>query len=179
MLILLDQDGVLADFDEGFRRAWRARHPDHSPVARAQRRAFRVRDDYPAERRADVERIYASPGFFRGLEPVAGSIEAVREMLALGFDVRICTAPIDDYQHCVVEKYQWIEHHFGRLFTRRMILSKDKTLVAGDWLIDDNPVVKGARVPVWRHAVLDAPYNVESTAQARIRWETWRELLER
>jgi hypothetical protein len=31
VLILLDQDGVLADFDEGFRRAWRARHPDHPP----------------------------------------------------------------------------------------------------------------------------------------------------
>ncbi len=177
MLILIDQDGVLADFDEGFRRAWRECHVDHPPVAREQRRSFRVLDDYPAERRADVEALYARSGFFGGLDPIDGAIDAVREMLAIGFDVRICTAPIDEYQHCVVEKYQWVEHHLGRAFTRRMILTKDKTLVAGDWLIDDNPHVKGVRQPAWRHAVLDAPYNRESSADARIDWSTWRTLL--
>jgi len=92
MLILLDQDGVLADFEHAFLAAWRQRHPDIEPVAYEQRQSFRILEDYPPELRARAEAIYTAPGFIRDLPPVAGAIEAYRELTALGMDVRICSS---------------------------------------------------------------------------------------
>ena len=59
------------------------------------RRSFYVRDDYPARLREAVEAIYTAPGFYRSLPPIAGAIESVKALLALGHDVRLCTSPTE------------------------------------------------------------------------------------
>ncbi|MGE8634483.1 MAG: 5'-3'-deoxyribonucleotidase, partial [Achromobacter piechaudii] len=43
MIILLDQDGVLADFEHAFLDAWRVRHPDIAPVEFEDRKSFHIR----------------------------------------------------------------------------------------------------------------------------------------
>lgn len=177
MLVLVDQDGVLADFESGFHTAWAVRHPEAPRIAVADRRAFRAVDDYPPEWRDRVRAVCSAKGFFRSLAPIPGALEALRAMLAEGIDVRICTAPLDAYEHCVLEKYQWIEDHLGREFTRRVVMTKDKTLVRGDWLIDDNPTIVGSRTPAWRHAIYDAPYNRAATGATRMTWADWRQTL--
>jgi 5'-nucleotidase len=177
VIVLLDQDGVLADFERGFVEAWRRRHSDLPWIEAEARRRFHLTEDYPVEHHARVAAVYGSRGFFRHLAPIPGAIEGVREMLAEGLDVRICTKSIEAYEHCVVEKYQWVEEHLGREFTRRMILTSDKTLVRGDWLVDDNPLIEGAHVPAWRHAVFDAPYNRHLTDAVRVTWANWRRIL--
>ena len=70
MIILLDQDGVLADFEHAFIDAWRARHPDIAPVAFEDRKSFYIREDYAPELRGMAEAIYTAPGFIRNLPPV-------------------------------------------------------------------------------------------------------------
>ncbi|WP_041863188.1 5'-3'-deoxyribonucleotidase [Bordetella petrii] len=177
MLILLDQDGVLADFEHAFLAAWRARHPDIAPVPYENRRSFRILDDYPPELRARAEAIYTAPGFIRDLPPVPGAVEAYRELLALGMDVRICTSPLLQFENCVAEKYLWVERHLGRAATERLVLTRDKTLVRGDLLIDDKPRIQGAVRPSWRHIVYDAPYNRHETGQPRLTWANWRNVL--
>lgn len=72
MIILLDQDGVLADFEHAFIDAWRARHPDIAPVAFEDRKSFYIREDYAPELRGMAEAIYTAPGFIRNLPPVPG-----------------------------------------------------------------------------------------------------------
>jgi 5'-nucleotidase len=177
MLILIDQDGVLADFDKAFHAAWEALDHPHPAVPPSERRTFYVRDDYPVHLRATVEEIYTSQSFFRNLPPIEGAIEAVRELLALGHDVRICTSPLNQYRHCVLEKYEWVEQHLGVDFVNhRMIVTKDKTLVHGDILVDDKPCVTGVRNPDWWHVVFDQPYN-RHVGGARMTWATWREVL--
>lgn len=57
-----------------------------------------------------------------------------------------------------------------------MIVTKDKTLVHGDLLIDDKPRVTGTRSPAWQHVLYDQPYNRHVDAQ-RMTWSTWREVL--
>ncbi|MFU1913052.1 5' nucleotidase, NT5C type [Bordetella avium] len=177
MLILLDQDGVLADFEHAFIDAWRQRYPDIAPVAYEDRRSFHLLEDYPEALRARAEAIYTAPGFIRHLPPVAGALEAVRELIALGMDVRICTSPLRQYDNCVLEKYQWVEHHLGRAATERLILTRDKTLIQGDLLIDDRPNIPGAVRPQWRHIIYDAPYNRQETGCPRLTWQNWRNIL--
>ncbi|MCD0506228.1 5'-3'-deoxyribonucleotidase [Bordetella petrii] len=177
MLILLDQDGVLADFEHAFLAAWRRKHPDTEPVAYENRRSFRILEDYPAELRARAEAIYTAPGFIRDLPPVPGALEAYRELLALGMDVRICSSPLHQFENCVAEKYLWVERHLGRPATERLILTRDKTLVRGDLLIDDKPHIEGAVRPSWRHIVYDAPYNRQAAGRPRLTWSNWRNVL--
>lgn len=177
MLILLDQDGVLADFDLGFHDAWQAtmghKHPALLPT---ERRTFYVWDDYPGELGNEVEAVYTAPGFYRDLPAIAGAVEAVHSLLALGYDVRICTSPLNQYRNCLTEKYEWVEHHLGSDFVHRMIVTKDKTVVHGDVLIDDKPEITGTRQPDWKHVIFDQPYN-RHVDGLRLTWATWRDIL--
>lgn len=176
MLVLVDQDGVLADFDRGFNVAWHAKYPDRDVVDLALRRNFHLRDDYPEYYRAEIKDLQASPGFILGLPPVPRALEAVRAMLDAGHDVRICTAPLSRFTHCVPEKFQWVEDHLGPEWVARIVLTKDKTLVRGDVLIDDKPEVTGGLVPTWEHLVFEAPYNTAAGGR-RVNWGNWQEVL--
>ncbi|MVW71995.1 5'-3'-deoxyribonucleotidase [Bordetella sp. 15P40C-2] len=177
MLILLDQDGVLADFEHAFLAIWKERHPDIPPVEFADRKSFHILEDYPAELRPLATAIYTEPGFIRNLPPVPGALDAVRELLAMGMDIRICTSPLTQFENCVLEKYLWVEKHLGREATQRIVMTRDKTLVHGDLLIDDKPEIVGAVRPRWKHIVYDAPYNRQITDRPRLTWDKWRNVL--
>lgn len=178
MLVLIDQDGVLADYERGFYEKWTTAFPDELVIEIADRRTFYLRQNYPVYLHEKLDAVRNAPGFFRNLPPVEGALEAVSEIVAAGYDVRICTSPIDQYENCVLEKYEWVERHLGREFTKRVILTKDKTIVHGDFLIDDKPLIEGYRQPAWRQVVFDAPYNRDSTAGIRLTdWKNWREAL--
>jgi 5'-nucleotidase len=107
---------------------------------------------------------------------VVGAVNALNEILAEGISLFICTSPLTRYENCVLEKYRWVEEHLGQEFTDRIILTKDKTLVVGDVLIDDKPTIRGIGTPHWRHIVFDQTYNRQADG-ARMNWENWREAL--
>jgi 5'-nucleotidase len=176
MLILLDQDGVLADFEQGFHDAWVAQERPCPAILPIQRRSFYLRDDYPPHVNDLVQQIYTSPGFFRNLAPHAGALHGVKDMLSAGHDVRICTSPLSQYRNCVTEKYEWVEQHLGFDFVARMMVTKDKTLMHGDVLIDDRPEVVGSRTPTWQHWVMDQPYN-RNSSRPRLSWANWSSVL--
>ena len=177
MIILVDQDGPLADFESGFVDNWRARFPQAFYVPVDQRTTFYVKDQYPANLLDDMENIYRAPGFYFNLAPVPGCVEALNHMIAFGHEVRICSSPLSEYENCVVEKFQWIEKHFGREFTRRIILTKDKTLIRGDILIDDKPEIAGLAEPEWEHVLFECPYNREIPEKRGLNWTNWRDIL--
>jgi 5'-nucleotidase len=177
VIILVDQDDTLADFDGLFLDHWRTRYPSAPYVMPEQRRNFYLRDDYAEHVREQIPGIYCAPGFFRDMPPIPGGIEAVKQMLALGHDVRICTSPLDQFEHCVLEKFQWVERHLGHEFTRRIILTYDKTLIRGDLLIDDRPDIQGALIPEWEHVIFDQAFNRSVTGKRRLNWSNWREVL--
>ena len=56
-----------------------------------------------------------------------------------GFKIFICTAPILASPYCAQEKLNWIRKHLGDKWLDKVILCQDKTMVAGDLLIDDKP----------------------------------------
>jgi len=176
MRILIDMDGVIADFDGEFLKRWRERHPEKFFIPMAERTLFYVKDHYPQELKPLVMEILLESTFFRDMMPIDGAREALTEMDALGLEVFICTSPFSTYQNCVLEKYQWVEKTLGATWVDRIILTKDKTLVKGGYLIDDKPQITGVDAPSWEHILYDRPYN-QGGNKRRITWGTWKDVL--
>lgn len=176
-LILIDQDGVLADFEKSAQEIWQKRYGAPLPLGE-RRQHFYLHQELPQHAKA-LNDIYAEQGFFENLAPIDGAVSALHEMLNAGLDVRICTAPINAYRHCVSEKFAWVEQHLGSEWVKRVILTKDKTWVRGDVLIDDKPDITGALTPTWVHYVYDQPYN-KMVDKPRVSWtdrKSWAFLL--
>jgi 5'-nucleotidase len=170
-------DGVIADFDGEFLKRWRERHPDKFFIPLEERTTFYVKDQYPEDLKPLVAEILLEPGFFREMMPMTGAREALLEMEGMGLEVFICSSPLSTYTNCVLEKYEWVEKFLGAAWVKRIILTKDKTLVKADFLIDDKPEVTGAEtVPGWEHVVYDRPYN-RGGNKKRLTWANWKEVL--
>ncbi|KAG8433364.1 hypothetical protein GDO86_017590 [Hymenochirus boettgeri] len=162
--VLVDMDGVLADFEGGFLKKYRVRYPSEPYINLEDRRGFWVSEQYgnlkPGLCKKAIS-IWEAKDFFLDLHPIPGAVAAVKEMADLeNTDVFICTSPIKHYQHCPYEKYAWVEKHLGHKFLERIILTRDKTVVSGDLLIDDRPDIIGAeRNPTWEHILFTACHN--------------------
>ncbi|XP_060146960.1 5'(3')-deoxyribonucleotidase, mitochondrial isoform X2 [Globicephala melas] len=105
--------------------------------------------------------IWESENFFFDLEPLPGAVEAVKQMANLeSTDVFICTSPTKMYKYCPFEKYAWVEKHFGPDFLEQIVLTRDKTVVSADLLIDDRVDITGAEPnPHWEHVLFTACHN--------------------
>lgn len=177
-IILVDMDEVLADFEAKFLEDWKKKFPGHPHIPLDKRKTFNIQDDYPSKFKKEVEGIFSAPEFFKNLNPIFGGKEALIKMQELGHDVFICTSPISQYENCVLEKYHWVEKNLGFEWTKKIIMTKDKTLVFGDILIDDKLEYIGIKKPAWKHVLFDAPYNRHVKARLRITWNNWEKILE-
>ncbi|XP_066496745.1 5'(3')-deoxyribonucleotidase, mitochondrial isoform X4 [Tiliqua scincoides] len=162
--VLVDMDGVLADFEGGFLKKFQARYPDQPYVPLEDRRGFWVSEQYERLQPGLSEKaisIWESKNFFIELDPLPGAVEAVKQMAKLKeTDVFICTSPIKKYRYCPYEKYAWVEKHLGQEFLEQIVLTRDKTVVSGDLLIDDRPDIIGAeQSPSWEHILFTACHN--------------------
>lgn len=118
MIVYIDMDDVLCDFSGA----------------------------HTAARTADPTMAYpqAEYGFFQNLNPLPGAVDAVKALIASdNYRPYILTAPSIKNPLCYTEKRVWIENYFGEDFLNYMIISPDKSLLKGDFLIDDNTTGKG------------------------------------
>lgn len=177
-LVLVDMDGVQADLEGHFWSIWEQTHPDAPQRAQRTRTNFYLEDQLPEQYTEDVRVIVSTPGFFRDLPEVDGAVDALHEMLELGWDVRVCTAPLLTNPTCTSDKLAWLDEHLGAGWSARAVIAKDKSMVRGDLLIDDKPLVAATLSPTWQHVVFDAPYNQDSASPLRLTgWSTWRQTL--
>jgi hypothetical protein len=89
-VVLVDQDGVLAGFEQGLFGAFKAKHPNGPVVAVADRRGFYAREHYEKlgpEWGKAVDAIIRTEGFYRNLDPVGGALAALEEMRQAGHHV--------------------------------------------------------------------------------------------
>ena len=83
-------------------------------------------------------------GFFSELGEVDGAIDAVNKLRNTAtFDVYVLTAPSIHNPLCYTEKRVWIEKHFDMAFVEKLIISPNKGLLRGHYLIDDHNAGKG------------------------------------
>ncbi len=100
-------------------------------------------------------------GFFTSLEPIENAIESYIE-LEKYYDVWILTRPSFKNPLCYTEKRIWVENYLGLERCSKLILSPDKSLLIGDYLIDDvvHPGFIGEHIhfatdkfPDWKHVL--------------------------
>jgi 5'-nucleotidase len=182
VILLIDMDGVIAGWYPGLVNLYKEKYPDRSTVPAEEVTQFFVEGFYPEEHREDVLRIARTRGFYTSLPVIDGAKEALKDIEENCLDFIepfICTAPemeFDDLM-CHSEKVQWLNDHFGEFWATRAIITKDKTLVMGDYLIDDKPKVKGVRLPDWQHIHYAQPYNNSTLiADYRFTWDQWNDL---
>lgn len=76
--------------------------------------------------------------FFRKQKPIFGAIDAVNKLIASDkFDIYILSVPLAPSPHSYSEKAEWIMEHFPAL-TKKIILTQDKGMIKGDFLVDDS-----------------------------------------
>ena len=76
-------------------------------------------------------------GFFLKLEQIPGAIDSFRK-LQDKYDVWILTRPSFYNVNCFTEKAQWVLDHLGFDVLQKTIMCGDKSLLKGDYLIDDS-----------------------------------------
>jgi 5'-nucleotidase len=111
-IIYVDMDGVLSDFNLAARY-----HPDFS------------KKDF----RPDLIQ-----GIFRNLEMIDGAKEGF-EFLMENFETYILSSPSWDNYDSWTHKRLWVSENLGKSARKRLILSHNKSLLRGDYLIDDKP----------------------------------------
>ena len=180
--ILIDQDGVLADFVAGLYHELRcftspelyALLPDPSKLAKfyvedSVNTGSEVYDKLLTQMIHEIVDHHSS--FFLGLPAIAGALHYVKQLkneaAKEGIDVVICTAPHVENRGCHSDKVNWVRLRLDKLWAKNMILTHDKTLVQGLVLVDDKPAITGAITPTWRHIVFDASYN-QGIARPRV-----------
>jgi len=176
-------DGVLVDWDRGFREKW----VERSEIYRSQSYAMEecVFDASDVETGAwkalhqQARDIYHEKGFFLGLPPMEGALAALAEMSSPGimngvsetgygfggFDVYLCTSPVNTSANCIQEKVEWVREHLGPDWVKKVVYTSAKQMVRGDILIDDKPYsmlapTTGAHTfALWTQVLFSQPYN--------------------
>jgi len=172
-VLLLDMDGPLAGFDIKFWDACIERgltFDVEGPGFQAKR--F-FTDHIPDRRERNIaHKMIQQPGWFAELPVVPGSQEGVDKLILLGFDIWVCTKPMESNPTCHSDKAQWIARHFPKL-TNKLMIVPDKSMVHGDILLDDAPKVEWIPQATWKPILFTTPFNHDESEWAGLpRW-TW------
>ncbi len=116
--IMVDMDGVIADFDKELKRL--------APE-------LELHDGEGYEERSKMvdKTCQENPGVFLRL-----GIEAVK-LLAEKYEIRFLSTPMCELFESYGHKAEWLRKYFGDWAKKRLILTHDKHLVYGKYLIDD------------------------------------------
>lgn len=109
-IILFDMDGVLCDFDK---------------------RAKELK-----EKGVKFQKLFQHPDAYRDLDPIEGAIEAWN-LLQEKYECYILSTPAWSNPDSWAEKRIWVEKFLGKSAHKKLILSHNKGLIKGDFLIDD------------------------------------------
>lgn len=111
-ILYVDMDNVLVDFESGINRL----------------------TDW--EKKKYVGRLDEVPGIFSRMEPMPGAVEAFKT-LTKTYDVYILSTAPWENPTAWSDKVVWVKKYLGEDAYKRLILSHNKNLCAGDIIIDD------------------------------------------
>lgn len=173
--ILVDMDGVIADWGRSWDRELdNLGSPADNIPRHRQQRSFNLMAGLNEGEQLLVSHVMSRMDYAT-LPVIPGAIYALRSMEDSEHDVLICTSPWIPNPTCIRGKQVWVDTHLGADWVDRMVVTKDKTVVMGDILIDDKPNITGRMFPTWGQVVFDQPYNQGETHLPRLMsWADWK-----
>ena len=111
-VVYVDMDNVLVDFQSGIDS---------------------LSDE---EREVYKDNIDNAPGIFSKMQPLDGAIDGYKKLTEY-FDLYILSTAPWNNPSAWSDKLLWVQKHLGDIAYKRLILSSNKNLNAGDYLIDD------------------------------------------
>lgn len=111
-------------------------------------------------------------GFFRDLDPIPGSIEAVQK-LQLKHEVFIVSAAME-FRNSLIDKYDWLAEHFPFISWQNIIFCGQK-IVDADVMIDDR--AKNFIGFNGRKLLFSSPHNLLLTGYERV--DNWQQVLDK
>ncbi len=118
-IVYVDMDNVLVDFQSG---------------------VDALKDVITADFDGKIDEV---PGIFAQMKPLPGAIEAYRA-LCEKYDCYILSTSPWNNPIAANDKIAWVKKYLGDVAYKRVILSHQKNLNRGDYLIDDRPEKNGA-----------------------------------
>ncbi len=116
---------------------------------------------------------FQTESFFADIPVMPGSAETIEELMSR-YEVFITTAAMD-VPCSFTAKFQWLQKHFPFIPPRRVVFCGDKSIVAADYLIDDD--VRHFHRFKGEGILYTAPHNVNETAFRRVNnWQDVRTL---
>lgn len=174
-IVLVDMDNTIVDYSASIVIGLREKYPDAN-ITRENWQTLQLNDLH-----YNRKIIQSQPQFFKNLKPLHGAFEALKEMEREGYCVFIVSSPSISGTTCHSDKCEWVKQHFGDKWAKKLVLTKDKTIVMGDVLIDDKPFITGAiDRPTWKHITFAQPYNIHLREADRVflhDWSKWKEAL--
>ncbi len=129
--LYIDMDNVLVDFKSGIKRISQELH-----------------DQYPD----DLDDV---PGIFALMDPLPDAIDSFLKLAKVYDTYILSTAPWNN-PSAWKDKIEWVKKHLGKPANKRLILSHNKHLNIGDYLIDDR-LANGADKFQGEHIHFDTP----------------------
>jgi len=175
--ILLDMDGPLAAFDHRFWDLVRELGIRSSVQPYPEHQTARYSTDHIPSRseRRHMRSLVDGPGWFTSLEPTAGAVAGVQQLLSAADDagvfVAVCSKPLVSSPTCLSEKVEWLTTYFPDLVATANF-TPDKSLVVADTLLDDAILVEQARAAFWRPVVFPTTWN-QLEPYPTFDWPTW------
>eukprot|EP01119_Soliformovum_irregulare_P011974 TRINITY_DN3071_c1_g1_i1.p1 TRINITY_DN3071_c1_g1~~TRINITY_DN3071_c1_g1_i1.p1 ORF type:complete len:600 (+),score=231.34 TRINITY_DN3071_c1_g1_i1:6-1805(+) len=193
LVILINFENTICQYDELLMETYEREFQSKRPMDLSNR-YFPLELNLSRKLRTKLKRLADSLGesFYDQLKPQPGALLALKEMRSLGIDVRIVDTTLSTDRANMNRRIHWINRHLGGAglssasqgneWTERLICTRDKTILRGSFLIDDDPTPQttGDFQPEWQHVVFDQPYNrVADLAKNKriLNWDLWRTVL--
>lgn len=168
--ILVDMDGVIADFDQYLLDVSREdayRWPDGYTV---EDQRFRFSTELLGDKvKWEIHhQIICEPGFYADLPVIPGALEGLDDLSRVA-DVWLCSKPLENNPTCRDDKGRWVRRHLGKDWEKRLILAADKSMVRGDILLDDAPKAAWLDRASWQAVVYPWPWQDHDPDWAHLR----------
>jgi 5'-nucleotidase len=182
MRVMIDLDGVLADFNNAVINHFKELGYERSDLFL---RTYDISKWYDADNeevRQEFVELMGTKGFWLSLRLMPGAVDALKEIKKLGHEIYILTTPWWSSPVSLTEKWGWIKRKLGRVINpcEQVLYATNKSIIDGDILIDD----KLKHIQDWLKLrpfaiVFDWPYNRDSESGSKAyRASNWGEVVE-
>jgi 5'-nucleotidase len=164
--ILVDMDGVLADVYSRFFELHELKKGYRLSVGD-------VAGKLEAEAFPDQPEWVTTPGFFRTVPVMAGSIKGLKKLNA-AFEV-IVVSMATEFPQSLTDKQFWVHDHFPFISWQQLVFCGNKNLIKADIMIDDH--LKNLDHFPGETIMFTQPHNMNISSSRHKRVSSWADIV--